>query len=327
MRAAVLGIVIAFISSILMENVLGSQESTTYAEEYELYQKAEVETDKAKQRVLLIQFVTTYKESALDLNISYLYGLSYAQIRKQRQWEQLASVAENFLRHRPNDSASIRAATEAYQHLGNSHKLIEFGSKLYNDSPSSDIAYLITRAYQSLNDDINFRKWGQRIIQHDPNNLEVLVELSNSYWGASDFTNSELYAKQALQVTEIAKKPDAQSIREWNAQLDRVRGFCYRAIAETAYTGKNTNKARDNFETSLRYDDHNDFTYYRLGLIYWGTRRTDEAVISLAKAVALNGANVMKAQYELDRLYISLHGNTKGLRTIIHQARTELNPR
>ena len=324
MRLVLSGVLIAIVSLSCVATVVASQESETYAEEYELYQKAEAEADIAKKQALLIQFVETYSESVLDPNISYMYALSYAPSRERRQWQRLANLAENFLRHRPDDSAAVQAATEAYQNLGNSRKLVDFGAKLYADSPNANTAYFVAKAYQSLNDQGNFRKWGLRTIGHDPNNLQVLVELSNSYWNANDFPNTDLYANQALQATEKARKPASQSDEEWNAQLNRTRAFCYRAIAETAYVGKNTNKARENFETSIRYDAHNDFAHFRLGLIYWGTRRTDEAIQSLARAVALNGSNIMKAKYELDRLYVSVHGSTEGLPTILHQARVEM---
>ncbi|MEE8348315.1 MAG: hypothetical protein V3R94_02015, partial [Acidobacteriota bacterium] len=307
--------------------VEGMQDSDTYAEEYELYQQAEAETDIATKQALLIRFVETYQASVLDPNIAYLYTLSYAPARERQQWQQLADLAETFLRLRPDDSAAIQAATEAYQNLGNSRKLVDFGAKLYADSPNANTAYFVAKAYQSLNDQEKFRKWSQRTVQHDPNNLPVLVELSNSYWSANDFPNTDLYAKKALQAADKARKPESQSEQEWNSQVNRARGYCYRAIAETAYVDKNTKKAQKDFETSLRYDDHNDFTYYRLGLIYWGTRKTEEAIDALAKAVALNGTNVMKAKYELDRLYVSLYGNTEGLRTLVYQARTKLGIR
>ena len=324
MRVVPLKVLIVVVSLTSVATLLGLQESETYAEEYELYQKAEAETDITKQRALLIQFLETYEESVLDPNVSYLYRRSYAPVRERRQWQQLANLAESYLRLRPDDSAATQAATEAYQNLGNSRKLVEFGAKLYADSPNANTAYFVAKAYQSLNDQANFRTWGKRTIQHDPNNLQVLVELSNSYWNASDFPNTDLYAQKALQAAEKASKPESQSEDEWNAQLNRARGFCYRAIAEAAYVGKNTNKAQENFETSIRYHARNDFAHYRLGLIYWGKRRNDEAVQSLAKAVALNGTNLMKAKYELDRLYVSLHGNTEGLRTILQRARVEM---
>ena len=254
-----------------------------------------------------------------------MYTISYTPSREARRWQQLANLAENFLRHRPEDSAAVQAATEAYQNLGNSRKLVDFGAKLYAESPNANTAYFVAKAYQSLRDQDNFRKWGQRTVEHDPNNLQVLVELSNSYWSANNFPDTDLYARKGLEAVEKASKPANQSVEEWNTQLNRTRAFCYRAIAEAAYVDKNANKARENFEISLRYDNHNDFAHYRLGLLYWGTRRTDEAIQSLAKAVALDGSNVMKAKYELDRLYVSLHGTTEGLPTILHQARVEMD--
>ncbi|MEE8348253.1 MAG: hypothetical protein V3R94_01690, partial [Acidobacteriota bacterium] len=229
MRSVLSATLFVVISISSVSGVLASQESDTYGEEYDLYQKIEAETDSAKRQDLIFEFLQTFESSVLDPNVSYLYAQNYNGPRQSGKWQQLANVAQKFLRLRPNDGTAIAAATEAYQQLGDTRKLVDFGSKLYNDSPNSNTAYFVAKAYQSLNDQANFRKWGQRVVRHDPTNLQILVELSNSYWRANDFKKSSDYANQALQATDKAKKSDSQTDEQWAEQLRQVRGFCYRA--------------------------------------------------------------------------------------------------
>ena len=324
MRSAFSIALVLFVSFSCVSGVLGSQDSETYAEEYELYQKIEAESGSAKKRELIFEFLETFEASVLDPNISYQYAQYYNSPRQSGQWQQLANLAQDYLRQRPNDGTAIAAATEAYQNLGDTRKLVDFGSKLYNDSPNANTAYFVAKAYQSLNDQANFRKWGQRVVRHDSNNLPILVELSNSYWRANDFKNTVTYAKQALQATEKAKKPDSQTDAQWSAQLNQVRGFCYRALGEADYVNTNNTAARGNFEKSVEFDVKNDFAHYRLGLIYWGDGRTNQAILALAKSFVLNGPSSKEARDQLNQLYRSAHGNTSGLPVVIQRARQDL---
>ncbi len=318
-KTLVLAVYISFIPGLL-----GFQDSDTYNQEYDHYEKAEAEKDSSKKQALLLDFVKTYKQSALDPNIAYIYAQFYPGLRQRGQWQQLATTAENFLRHRPNDTASIQAATQAYQQLGNPRKLVDFGSKLYADSPNSTTAYFVAKAYQALNDQANFRKWGQRAAQHDPNNLPILVELSSSYWGGNDLTRAVEYAKKALMAADKLQKPEDQTDQQWTAQLNQVRGYCHRALGEQAYVSKDMRTARTEFEAAVQHDLTNDFAHYRLGFIYWGSGRMDQANLSFAKAYVLNGPSAKDARDQLNQLYRSTHGSTSGIPTLIQRARQEV---
>jgi len=304
--------------------IFGLQDSPTYAEEYDLFTQANEETNAAKREALTLDFVKKFKASVLDPNISYLYAQSYASLRQGGKWQQLGTKAEQFLRHRPNDSAAMQAATEAYQQLGDTQKLVTFGSKLYQDSPNANTAYFVAKAYQSLNDQANFQKWARRTAQHDPKNLQILVELSNSYWGANNMKGAAEYAGKALQAADSSTRPDSQTEDQWTAQLKQVRGFCYRALGEAAYVNQNTSDARKNFEASVEQDPSNDFSHYRLGLVYWGAGHTDQAILSLAKASVLSGGSSKEARTQLNQLYRSTRGSLDGLPSVIQKARADL---
>lgn len=324
MRGTVSKILVLAVFISFIPGLLGFQDSDTYNEEYDLYEKAEAEKNSSKQKALLLEFVKTYKKSALDPNIAYLYAQFYPGLRQQGQWQQLATTAEDFLRYRPDDTSSIQAATQAYQKLGNPRKLVDFGSKLYADSPNATTAYFVAKAYQALNDQANFRKWGQRAAQYDPNNLPILVDLSSSYWGGNDLTKAVEYAKKALAAADKLQKPEGQTDQQWTAQLNQVRGYCHRALGEQAYVGKNMRTARKEFEAAAQHDPTNDFAHYRLGFIYWTAGRIDQANLSFAKAIVLNGPSSKDARDQLNQLYRSTHGNTSGIPTLIQRARQEV---
>ncbi len=324
MRGIVFKILVLAVFISFNPGLLGFQDSNTYNQEYDFYEKAEAEKNSSKKQALLLEFVKTYKKSALDPNIAYLYAQFYPGLRQRGQWQQLATTAENFLRHRPDDTASIQAATQAYQQLGNPRKLVDFGSKLYTDSPNATTAYFVAKAYQALNDQANFRKWGQRAAQHDPNNLPILVDLSNSYWGGKDLTRAVEYAKKALTAADKLQKPEGQTDQQWAAQLSQVRGYCHRALGEQAYLSKDMRTARTEFETAVQHDVSNDFAHYRLGFIYWGAGRMDQANLSFAKAFVLNGPSAKDARDQLNQLYRSTHGSTSGIPTLIQRARQEV---
>ena len=94
-----------------------AQAEDTYAEEYDLYEKAQGEANLTQRAALLIEFVQKYKQSQLDPNVAYLYSQYLDGMRQKGQWAQVAAASEKFLRHRPADKAAVAAATEAYQQL------------------------------------------------------------------------------------------------------------------------------------------------------------------------------------------------------------------
>ena len=82
--------------------------------------------------------------------------------------------------------------------------------------------------------------------------------------------------------------------------------------------------ARKEFEAAAQHDITNDFAHYRLGFIYWGAGRTDQANLSFAKAVVLNGPSAKDARDQLNQLYRATHGNTSGIPNLIQRAREEV---
>lgn len=310
-KVLVLGTCMAGVSG-----VFGFQESDTYGEEFDLYTKAEQETDQAKRRTILLEFVQTYQKSEVDPNVAYLYAQSYEGYRRGGQWQSMANAAERYLRHRPDDVSSIQAATEAYQKLGNPQKLVAFGAKLYEQSASANTAYFVAKAYLSFNDHANFQTWGKRTLRHDRNNVQVAVDLANSYWTVGNLPEAATYAKRGLESISRAKADPNTA-----AQMDQIRAFCYRAVGEAAHSTNNRTAALQNFEKSLEYDPKNDFAHYRLGYIHWAGGKVGPAMLSFAKSFVLNGPSSKDARTQLNQLHRQQGGRAGQISVIIRQAR------
>jgi tetratricopeptide (TPR) repeat protein len=305
-------------SSVLLVLALAplfAQEEGTYEQEYALYQKARGEADPAKQQAICLEFVKTFKESQLDEHISYLYAQHFSTLRSRSQWQRLATAAENYLKFRPGDKNSAAAATEAYQKLGQPQKLVQFGTRLYNQSPSAPTAYLVAKAYQSMNDTANFQKWAERTLRHAPNNAEMTVEMVNVYWAASDLPKAASYAQKALKTMEGS--PD-------DKQTNQVRGFLYRALGEDAYLRGENSKALRHFKKAVQYDPMVDFAHHRMGYCYWRGGDIDSAIMSFARAVALDGSSMREARKEFYELLRQRYQSTSRASSIIKAAKQEL---
>lgn len=307
------------------EQPAATQEVTATPEEYAYYEKASQEQDLAKKQAIILEFFQKYpKSKALENNMVYEYNKIYQSYNQAGNWQALATAAERYLGHRPSDSESIKYATLAYQKLGNSQKLIDFGSKLYRQSPNANTAYFVAKAYQSNKDNVNFVKWAEQTVKFDPPNLELLVELIGQYWQIQDWTNAGSYAERALKAVDSAKKPDSVAAADWTKYTNSVRALAHRALGERAYNQNNIPLCMKHLEASLKLDKKSDYTHYRLAACYWRNNRVDEAMMSFARAYVLNGPTSKAAYTELTQLYQTKYKNTQGVANLVNQARTEM---
>lgn len=323
-KASIIILLIAVWTIYLSDEIRCQTPGAPSQEEFELYEKASQEKDLAAKQKLLLEAVQKHPKSTLDPNISYEYAKIYADLRAKGSWQQMADAAEKYLQHRPSDQISIAAASESYQKLGNPQKLVAFGTKLYSTAPSTGTAYFVAKAYQALEDGPNFLKWAERTLKHDPNNLEMLVEVTTVYWRMQNLPQAATSAQQILQALQTAKKPGELTVEQWSAKVNQVRAFAYGAIGEAAYAKNDVGGALKNLEAAVKANKRYDFAYYRLGFLYWKAGRIDEACMSFAKAFVLEGASSPDARNQLYNLYQTTRGNTKGVTPIIQQARESL---
>lgn len=294
------------------------------ADETSLYEKAFNETDPGKKQAAVLEFVQKVKKGApeTEQGVSSMYAQILDGMRKQGNWSAMASAAERFLTYRPADVPATSAATEAYQKLGNTQKLVDFGTRLYNQAPNANTAYFVAKAYQSLKDQANFIKWAQKTLQHDPNNLDMNTEMILNYWLMNDFANSAATGQKVLKIVDTYKTPAGVTDAQWKVKADQIRAFAYRAIGENSYRNNDMGNSVKSYELAAKLDKSNDFAHYRLGELYWRTSRLDDAILSYAKAFVLNGPTSTDAQKKFNELSKTRYGtNTNAVQSIIKQAR------
>lgn len=321
-RFAAIPLIICIIG--LYADILCFAQDGPTPEEYEAYEKASQEKDATAKQKLILDFIQKYKKSTLDPNIAYEYAKIYTDYRARGAWQAMADAAERYLTHRPSDQASILAASESYQKLGNPQKLVAFGTKLYSQAPNANTAYFVAKAYQSLKDGPNFLTWAERTIKHDPNNLDMLTELITMYWQMQDMNQAATYAQRALQIVQTAKKPEGVTQEQWTLKSNQLKSFALGAIGEKAYVNNDVATAAKNFDAAVKANKRNDFAHYRLGFLFWRGGRTDEACMSFAKAFVLDGSTSQDARKQLYDLQQQTRGNTKGAAAIIQQARDSM---
>ncbi|MFB3905694.1 MAG: tetratricopeptide repeat protein [Acidobacteriota bacterium] len=309
---------------IISSQASAAQQSATYEEEYALYQKANGETNAVEKRALLMQFVKKYSKSELDTHISGLYAQFYAEPRRAGEWQRLATLAEEFLRYRPSDVYAMAAATEAYQKLNSPQKLVEFGTRLYAQSPNGATAYFVAKAYQSLNDRVNFSKWVDKTLQHDPGNVEMLVEAISSAWSRQDLTKAASFANRGLKALDTMSPPAGQNTAEWKAKTDQIRAYCLRALGEEDYLKNAFPDAQKHFMAAVKLDPKNDMAHYRLGFLYWRAGAVDKGCASFARAAVLNGPTSSDARKQLNDLYKQSYHNLLGVPKLLQSAKNEL---
>ncbi len=301
-----------------------SQASQGYNEQYLLYEKANAEKDAVQKRAICLEFVKKFKSSELDAHISAMYAQNYAGLRQAAAWQQLATMAEEYLRYRPSDVASIAAATEAYQKLNSPEKLVTFGTRLYAQSPNVGTAYFVAKAYHSMNDRANYLKWTEKTLQHDPDNLEMLVEAVTGYWQQQNLPKAASYAKKALKALEATPCPQGVSAAAWKVKGEQINAFASRALGEEAFFRNAFPESLKFYKTSAKFDPKNDTTQYRLGQLHWQVGNADLALRSFAKAVVIHGPVQSDAQKQLNQLYRQRYGNAAGVPKLLQSAKAEL---
>lgn len=306
--------IVSFVVALSLPGLVRAQQSPTYAEEFALYQQASNETDTAKRNQLVLKFVSTYTKSDLDPNIAYLYATYLTGLRDQGQWERVASEAEKFLQHRPADSRVAALAVEAYSKLGQPQKLIKFGTSLYSKAPSGATAYLVAKAYQSVNDTANFKKWAERTLQKSPDAVDMAVDLMTISWREADLNKAAAYGEKVLAALKDKDDP----------QTAGLKAYAYRAMGQKAFLANDTTEASKYFGRAAELDPMNDYAHMQLGYCYWRQGKTIDAINSFARAAAINGSSARDARKELYNLLKAQYGNTANAGKFIDAAKKEL---
>jgi tetratricopeptide (TPR) repeat protein len=171
-------------------------------------------------------------------------------------------------------------------------------------------------AYQQAQQIPKMLDTAQRILVTDPNNISMLLLLSD-YWteNGQQLDKAAEYAQQALDQLAQAKKPDNLSDDQWQAQVSVEKGLAYSAIGEANVNKGRNQPAVDAFKQASPLLKSNTVLYarnlYRLGFTLAKMERIPEARTVLTEAVSINSPYKSKAQETLNKIGGPVSGKAK----------------
>ena len=171
-------------------------------------------------------------------------------------------------------------------------------------------------AYQQAQQIPKMLDTAQRILVTDPNNISMLLLLSD-YWteNGQQLDKAAEYAQQALDQLAQAKKPDNLNDDQWQMQVSVEKGLAYSAIGEANVNKGRNQPAVDAFKQASPLLKSNTVLYarnlYRLGFTLAKMERIPEARTVLTEAVSINSPYKSKAQETLNKIGGPVSGKTK----------------
>ena len=170
-------------------------------------------------------------------------------------------------------------------------------------------------AYQQAQDTPKMLDTAQRILVTDPNNVSMLILLSD-YWSENNQQLDKAAADAQLAIDQLAqaKKPDNLSDEQWQQQIAVEKGLAYSVIGEVNVDKGRNQPAVDAFKQASPLLKSNTILYarnlYRLGFTLAKMQRIPEAKVVLTEAVSINSPYKTKAQETLNKI----GGSGKGTR-------------
>jgi tetratricopeptide (TPR) repeat protein len=178
----------------------------------------------------------------------------------------------------------------------------------FPDSPyTTTVREQTAIAYQQAQDTPKMLDTAQRILVADPNNISMLLLLSD-YWteNGKELDKAAADAQLALDLLAQSKKPDNLSDDQWQQQVSVEKGLAYSAIGEVNVNKGRNQPAVDAFKQASPLLKSNTVLYarnlYRLGFTLAKMQRIPEARTVLTEAVSINSPYKSKAQETLNKI-------------------------
>jgi tetratricopeptide (TPR) repeat protein len=315
---------VLFVFSLLLGPVaMLAQEATE--EDFNAYTAIQNEKDVNKKADMVFSFLKDKPKSAYKEQVMHEYQTIIVELNKQKNWNQIIALGDKFLDVAPNDTFTSGALAKAYAETNNTKGFATFGEKAFAQKPSAELALEISRAYQKLGNDAKYMQWREKVLSLDPENVEILIDMTRKYMASQNTAQAVKYAHMTLKALPTAKKPEGVDAAAWKNQTDAGYATAYAVIGANAYQNKNYTEAIANFDNSVKYFKRNDSAYYHLGLCYWQQNKLQPAMLNFAKAYILKGATAAGAKKYLDQIWASSHRNSlAGEQAVIDRAQQDL---
>jgi tetratricopeptide (TPR) repeat protein len=224
-------------------------------------------------------------------------------------------------------------------------KKVEMAEEFLKKYPASKlelfVRYAALPAYQQLNDAEKVIECGERVLQLQSDDVRTMTLLAWVYGERAQSNpaykdKAVKHAEAAMGLLEKMQKPEGITDQQWAdaktqfaAMNDSTLGYIHLLkgfeAKEKPEKEKEFSKAVEMFQKALSLNKKDDLSWYRLGLAYAEQNKAQEAINSLAKAVALKGTASDFARKDLERIYKKLHKDSlDGLDDVIKKAGEEL---
>jgi len=271
-------------------------------EEYKAFTDIQAEKDPAKKADLIFSFLKDKPKSAYRANVMPEYQKIILDLRNEKKWNQIIAMGDRFLDVAPGDDFTEKALTQAYAETDNMKGFATYGEKAYAQKPSAALAMEIARAYQKLGNTAKYNQWREKVLAQDPNNIEILMEMTGRYMASQNTAQAVKFSRQTLKALPTAKKPEGISDQAWKETTDRAYATAYAVVGADAYQKQSYAAAITNFTSSVKYFKRNDSAYYHMGLCYWQQNKLEPAMLNFAKAYVIKGSVAASAKKYLDQL-------------------------
>jgi len=307
---------------ILTPNTVPAQEKQEYTEEeYKVYQDIQAEKDPAKKTDMIVKFFQEKPQSTLKKYILADFNQILNGLRNEKKWAQIISLGDKFLDVTTGDEFTTGMMAAAYEATGNSRGFVTFAEKIYASKPNADLAMEIAKSYQKLGNEAKYLQWREKVLASDPNNAEILIDMTQKYYASQNKAQALKYAKLCLAALPNAKRPASIAEATWKNTVNSGYAIAYAVIGSNAYESNNYAAAITNLENAVKYFKRNETAYYFLGLSYWQSNKTGPAMLNFAKAYIMKGSTAASAKKYLDQLCSSSRTN---INSVIQKAQADL---
>ncbi len=298
-------------------------------EEYDAYDKACNEKDLDKQGPMLLAFMEKYPKSKLQQYIVTSFQTLMYELQKQKKYDKLEPLAEQWLKYFPNDLQTWVYIADAAQKQGHLDKFIEYGLKIYAQKPTAGMAYYLAEAFEKTGSQAQHLAWTEKLFGYPEfdDKYELRMIFVKKYAEEKNMDKAAEYAQLALKSMASAKRPDGVPEAGWNKRLKESKRSCHYLIGLTLYDQDKYTQAIQELERALAVDPRFDMAHYYIGLSLWklGKVENHEAPLSFAKAELLKGEMSRQAKEHLEKIYKAIHNNTTiGIDKIYRRAQSEL---
>ena len=283
------------------------ESSPEYIEQYEAWEKADKEPDPVKRGSMLAEFLGRYPQSTLLPHAEASYKNALVECNSGQKYQELETLAEQWLRLRPGDLDGLGFVVKAARELGHTEKAIQRLTEYYDMRKTGDLALEIARAYKQANNNVKYREWMQTAIGYPEfaTDFRTRLELMQACVEENNLPKAIEYAEAALEATDLVKDPGAETA----AAIKKVRRGCYDGIGKIRMEQDRLASAVSAFEEALKVEKYSE-GYYLIAVCLHKQNRIDDALLWYARTEQQGGEFAAKAKVRFEEIYRKLHNDT-----------------